>query len=129
MARTWSRLFKCSCMQYSDGPILQLLLYVGHELIGRCAIDHAMLERQRQHNVRPNLNRIVDHDGAFLDSAHSHDRELRLIDNGRADDGAILSRICNRKRSVLYVVRCELFVPSPFPNIIDCLCESEQILL
>src|SRR5207249_621704 len=110
-------------------PVLQFLLNLGHELVGGGAVDHAVIERQRQDNYRADRNGIIDDDSAFLDSAHAHDGDLRLIDNGRADQAAVLTRVCNGECPVFDIVRRELFVASALTKIVDRFGETEQILL
>src|SRR5262249_32218957 len=91
-------------------PIFQLLLDIGHELIGCCAIDHAVVEGERNHDDRPDRDGVVDDDGTFFDPAHTHDCNLRLIDDGRSNHSAVLAGIGYAESSILDVVYSQLLI-------------------
>src|SRR5439155_25612392 len=98
------------------------------ELIGGGAVDDSMIERKRKDDHRSNCDCVVDHDRALLDSAHTHNRDLRLIDDGRADQSAVLPGICDRKRSILYIIRSELLVAGTVTEIVQGARDPEKIL-
>src|SRR5712671_6169768 len=107
-------------------PGLELLLDVGHKLVGQRAVDQAVIERQRQHDDRANGDGIVDDNGALLDTTHSHDGDLGLIDDWRSRQCSINTGIRNSKRSILHIIRCQFLCSCPLSQIIDGVSKALQ---
>jgi hypothetical protein len=42
-------------------PGFQLLLDICHELVGECAVNQSVIERERQHDDRANRDGVVDY--------------------------------------------------------------------
>ena len=62
-----------------------------------------MIEPERKISHRPDRNRIVDHNSAFLDGAHAKDCHLRLIDDWQPELGAEVAGVRDREGPALHV--------------------------
>ena len=65
--------------------VLELLLDVGHELVGDGAVDQSVVVAERQVRHRPDRDRVVDDDRPLLDRADAENRHLRLVDDRHAE--------------------------------------------
>ena len=72
--------------------VLEVLLDVGHELIGHGPVDQPVIEAERQVRHRPDRDPVVDDDRPLLDRADAEDRDLRLVDDRHAELRAELAR-------------------------------------
>ena len=60
--------------------MLEAFLHERQEPARVSAVDQTVVVSQRDVTHRTYRDRIVDHDGTFLDSPHTKNRNLRLID-------------------------------------------------
>src|SRR3954462_10128933 len=88
--------------------VLELVLDVRHELVRDGAVNQTVIEPERQVRHGPNRNRIVDDDRAFLDCAHTENRDLGLVDDRHPELRAKLAGISDREGAALHFLRLEL---------------------
>ena len=63
-----------------------MLFHLGHEPIGRRAIDDPVVEGEAEVTHGADGDGIVDDDGALLHRTHTENASLRLIDDGCAEE-------------------------------------------
>src|SRR5215831_15855782 len=88
-------------------------------LIGDRPVDDPMVETQSKIADLPYRDRVVDHDGPLLYNANTEDRHLGLIDDRSPGQAAEYSRIRDRKRSSLHLVRLQLLAPRSLAQIVN----------
>ena len=89
---------------------------------------NAVVVAERQIPHRPDRDRIVDHDGTFLDVADAEDRHLRLVDDRHAEQRAEHAGIRDGERAAADFVRLELLRARARRQIRDRAAQAEQVL-
>src|ERR1700682_4234795 len=115
-------------------PVFESLFYHGHELVGHGTVDDAMVVTQREVNdgtdgdgICPVL--VGDHQGLFGDTADAHDGDIRLVDDGQAEDGAKLAGVGNGEGGTFDISRHELLRTGSLSEVGDAALQSEEIEL
>src|SRR5665811_216707 len=113
-------------------PVFESLLYDNHELVGEGAVDNAMVVAQREMNDRTNGDGIRaifvgDYHGLFGDTADAHDGDVRLVDDGQAEDGAKLSGIGDGEGCTFDVSQHELLRTGALAEVGDAALQSEEV--
>src|SRR5207302_10401644 len=110
-----SQLFSMRRLLLSDffGPDFQILFYLGHKLVGYCAVDQAVIVAQCEVDYGANGDGVVavfirDDHRLFRDSAYAHDGGVWLIDDGESEDGSELSRVGDGEGGAFDVFGLEL---------------------
>jgi hypothetical protein len=67
-----------------------------------------VIEGERKVSLRADCNRVIDHDGNFLDCAHAEDGNLGLIDDRRGEDAAKAAEVGDREGAALNLIGLEL---------------------
>src|SRR6476620_8308337 len=110
--------------------VFKIVFHLCHESIRRCPIDDPVVERETQVPHRSDRNRLVYYDSTLLDSAHSEDGNLRLINNRGAEQAAEAAMVRNRECPALHLIGAELLGSRAFGQIRDFfpqLCEPLAI--
>src|ERR1700683_1771342 len=113
-------------------PSFEILFHQGHELIGDGAVDEAVIVTERQMHDGANRNGITaifvgDYHRLLRDSADAHDGGVRLVDDGKAKDGAKLARIGDGEGGTFDVVGLELLVARALAKIGDAALQAEKV--
>ena len=87
-----------------------------------------MIEAQAQQSSCANRYRVVYYDRAFLDAAHTEDRELRLIDDRHADQSTEDTRVCDRECAALHFIWFETLGSRSLAQVVHCSRDSEKRL-
>ena len=90
-------------------PVFKDRFEAGHELVGYGAVDDPMVETQLEVSHQTDGDRVIANHGALLDGAHAENRNLRLMDDGRAQKAAIEPRVRYRKGAAVDIVHAEVF--------------------
>lgn len=99
--------------------LFEIMFHLGHESIRRRPIDNPVVERQTEVAHWPNGDRIVNDDGSFLNGADAQNGDLRLMDDGGAEQAAEPTMVCDRECSALNLFRIQLLGPGSFGKIRD----------
>src|ERR1019366_2557147 len=115
-------------------PVFESLLYDGHELVSDGAVDNAMVIAQREVNDGADGDGICavfvgDHHGLFGDTADAHDGNVRLVDDGQAEDGAKLAGVGDGEGCTFDVSRHELLRTGALAEVGDAALQSEEVEL
>src|SRR5215510_3626723 len=78
-------------------PVLERAFHLRHELVGDGTVDDAVIETECQDGGNARHDCVVHDDRAFFDGADAQDRDLRLIDDRCAREGAKRARIRDGK--------------------------------
>src|SRR5213083_1470124 len=84
--------------------LFQILLHLGHELIGRRAIDHPMIEGKAEVSHGTDRDRVINNNRALLHGPDAEDRDLRLMDDRRAEQAPRAAVVGDRKRAALHFI-------------------------
>ena len=79
-----------------------------HELIGNGAVDDAVIESERQHARHPRDDSVADDGRPLFNRADAENRHLRLVDDGRAEQRADISRVRHRKGPAAHLIGFQL---------------------
>lgn len=110
-------------------PVLQILFYLGHELVGDCSVDQAVVVAQRQMNDGADGNGVIaifvgDDQGLLGDAAHAHDGGVWLIDDREAEYGTELARVGDGEGGSFDVFRLELLGAGALAEIGDAALQA-----
>ena len=99
-------------------PVLERRLHDVHERVALGAIDDPVVEREGDVAHRLDRERVgavghLDDLRPFLDRADAHDRDLRLVDDGRREERAEGAVVRHRERAARDLVRHELLGARP----------------
>src|SRR5687768_5450493 len=112
------------------GKPLQRRLHVGHEAVGVGAVDHPMVECEREQSARAYREavRAVHRDDRrlLLDGADAENRDLRLVDDRRADHRSENAGVRDRERALLHFVRVELLGSRALAEVVDRAGDAQQ---
>ena len=108
--------------------VFKIVFHLCHELIRRCPIDDPVVEREAQVPHWSDRNRLVDHDSTLLDSAHSEDANLRLVNNRSAEQAAEAAMVGDRERPGLHLIGAELLGSRTFGQIRDLFRQLREAL-
>src|ERR671922_627313 len=113
-------------------PALQLLPEGLEEATGQRAVHEPMVVREGEVHDRADrdhvLPELVGHDPRALDKGvGAEDRRLRLADHRRSMEGAVATRVGDRERPALHLVRRELLVAGALGDVRDGPGHPEQV--
>src|SRR5450631_632210 len=113
-------------------PVFKSLLDDDHELVGQSAVDDAMVVTVREVNDGTDGDGIRavfvgDHHGLFGDTADAHDGDVRLVDDGQAEDSAKLAGVGNGESRTFDVRRHELLRTGALSEVSDAALQSEEV--
>lgn len=108
--------------------LFEIVLHLRHEPIRRRPIDNPVVERQAEVPHRPNGDRIVNDDGTFLNGADAQNGDLRLMDDGGAEQAAEPTMVGDRERSALNLLGAQFLGPGSFGKIRDSFRQLDQSL-
>ena len=89
-------------------PVFQRLLDDDHELVSYGAVDDAVVVAESEMDDRTDGDGVsavlIGHDERlFSDTAYSHNRDVGLVDDGKAEDGTELSGVCDGEGRTFHV--------------------------
>ena len=97
----------------------KILFDLRHESIRRRPIDNPVVERQAEIAHWPNCDRIVNDNRAFLNCADAQNSDLRLMDDGGAEQAAEPTMVRDRECSTLNLFWIQLLGPGSVGKIRD----------
>ena len=106
--------------------LFEIVFHLCHELIRRRPIDDPMVERQAEIAHWANRDRIVDDDGSFLNCTDTQNGDLRLMNDGGAEQAAEPAMIRDRERSALNLFGVQFLGPGSFREIRNFFCQLSQ---
>src|SRR5208337_790071 len=109
-------------------PVFQGLLNVAQKLLGYSSIDDPVIVREGEVGHGSDGDSIVAHHRAFLDSAHTQDGHLRLVDDGQAEKTSETPRIGDGESPSLYILDAQALVSSPLRKILNRLRDAQEVL-
>ena len=116
------------------GPVFERLFDDDHELVGEGAVDDAMVVTEGEVNDGTDGDGIGsvfvgDDHGLLGDSADAHDGDVRLVDDGQAENGSELTRIRDSEGRAFDVGGHELLGAGAFAEVGDAALQSEEVEL
>src|SRR5579872_1756251 len=113
-------------------PRFQILLHLGHELVGDRSVDQPMVVAKSEVNDGADSDGVValfignDH-GLLGNATNAHDGGVRLVDDGQSEDGSELAGIGDREGRALDVLGLEFLGTSALAEISDATLQTEKI--
>src|SRR5581483_10600768 len=106
------------------GERFELLLHERQELVRDRAVDQTVIEAQRQVRARADRDRILailalDHFWTLLDRADAHDRDLRLVNDGRAQQRPENAGVRDRERALFHFLGLEALGARPVREVVQ----------
>ena len=113
-------------------PGLQRLLHQIHELVGYGAVDEAVIVAESQVDDGADRDRVGtvlvgNHHGLLGDSADTHDRRIRLVDDGESEDRAELAGVGDGEGGAFDVLGFEFLGTGALAEIGDAALQAEEI--
>jgi hypothetical protein len=113
-------------------PGFQILFDLGHELVGDCAVDEAVVVAEREVNDGADSDGITavfigDHHRLLGNAANAHDGGVRLVDDGQTKDGAELAGVGDGEGGSFDVVGLEFLGARALTEIGDAALQAEEV--